>query len=276
MREQTNKTVDVLGIDVSVMRPDKAVNITMNYINRKEPGTVFFHTAESSLRCQSQDWAAKCVNSCDLVLPGDRYMEHALGHASVGEDKQPGRSQFADRYMVKLLARIARDGKGIFVVTDKEEYLQSLKDDLQSIYPEINMDGVVLKDESEPGIEALVNEINGIIPDIIFLCLSPQSQLNLFREYVPMMNTHLLISIEFILPTVLNSQTEVPRWVEALHLTDFYLRTREKIVGSIFRKTILEESEKESEETVQETDDPVQEIDESESEINEENFKGEE
>ena len=269
MKEQTNKTVDVLGIDVSLIRPDKAVNITMNYINRKEPGTVFFHTAESSLLCQSQERAAKCVNSCDLVLPGDRYMEHAIGHTSAEEDRQPGRSQFADRYMVKLLARIARDGKGIFVVTDKEEYLSSLKDDLQSIYPEIIMEGAVMRDESEPGIEALVNEINGIIPDIIFLCLPPQSQLNLFREYVPMMNTHLLISIEFILPTVLNSQTEVPKWIDALHLTDFYLRTREKIVGSIFRKTILEESEKENDEPETETDEP-------ETENNEETFNGEE
>ncbi len=264
MREQSRKTVDVLGVEVSLMRPDKAVNITMNYLQRKETGTVFFHTAESSLFCQSQDWAAGCIDSCDLVLPGDHYIEHAVGHAAFGENRTQGHSHFADRYLIKLLARIARENRTIFVVTDKEDYLESLAEDLKSIYPEITLDGAVLQGDSEPEIEALVNDINGIIPDIIFLCLNTQTQLNLFREYVPMMNTHLVVSTEFILPSVLTSLPVVPKWVEALHLTDFYQGIQEKIMGSIFRKTIMDKIEK---------DDP--DIEDKE-ENNQENPNGEE
>ena len=67
MKEHSFRKVNVLGIDVSVMRPEKAVNLTMDYMRRKGLEVVFFHSAESSLYCQNQSWAAESVQNMQLV-----------------------------------------------------------------------------------------------------------------------------------------------------------------------------------------------------------------
>lgn len=249
MKEHTRKVVDVLGIDVSVVFPEKAVNITMNYINRKELSTVFFHTAESSLFCQSHDWAAQSVDSCNLVLPGDIYMEHAIAHTVFEGESPTGNGQYAEEYLRRLMGRLSRESREIFVVASGEEELETLKEDMKSAYPAITLDGGILSEESELGMENLVNEINGTIPDAVFLCLPPQIQLSMLSEYVPMMNTHLVICIESFKPSVLTGTEVVPKWIETLHLTGIYQwfrkeqKIREKIVGSIFKKTVEETKE---------------------------------
>ena len=251
MKEQTRKVVDVLGIDVSVVIPEKAVNITMNYINRKELSTVFFHTAESSLFSQSHDWAAQCVDSCNLVLPGDIHMEYALAHTVFEGEGPGGNGKYAEDYLRRLMGRLSRESREIFIVVPSQEKLESMREEMTAAYPSIRLDGGVLPEESEVETESLVNEINGTIPDAVFLCLPPHIQLNILKEYVPMMNTHLVICIEDFKPSVLTGARLVPEWVEALHLTGIYQwfrkehRIRERIVGSIFKKTV-EEEKKES------------------------------
>ena len=249
MKEHTRKVVDVLGIDVSVVIPEKAVNITMNYINRKELSTVFFHTAESSLFCQSYDWAAQSVDSSNLVLPGDIYMEHAIAHKVFEGKGATGNGQYAKEYLRRLMGRLSREKREIFVVVSGQEELDAMKEDMMSAYPDITLYGGILPEEAEVDMESLVNEINGMIPDAVFLCLPPESQLRMLKEYVPMMNTHLVICIESFKPTVLTGSEVVPKWIEQLHLTNVYRwirkehRIRESIVGSIFKKTVEEKKE---------------------------------
>lgn len=255
MKEHTRKVVDVLGIDVSVVFPEKAVNITMNYINRKELSTVFFHTAESSLYCQSHEWAAQSVDSCNLVLPGDIYMEHAIAHTVFEGEGSKGNGKFAEDYLRRLMGRLSRESRELFVVASGQEELEALKEEMKSAYPAISLDGGILPEETEVDMESLVNEINGTIPDAVFLCLPPQTQLSMLGEYVPMMNTHLVICIESLKPSVLTGAEIVPKWIETLHLTGLYHwfqkeRTiRDRIVGSIFKKTVEETKESESSET---------------------------
>ncbi|MDO4977097.1 MAG: WecB/TagA/CpsF family glycosyltransferase [Eubacteriales bacterium] len=255
MKEHTRKKVNVFGVDVSVMRPDKAVNITLNYINRKELNKIYFHTAASSLFCQTREWAAQWIDSCDLVFSGDRALEeHTSSKDSVGNPEKSSHDLFADLYIKRLFYRMNKESREIFVIMSTEEHLTALKEYMHESYPEILVEGAVITEGSSAESEKVVNEINGLIPDVVFVCLDSEKQLTLLHEYEAMMNTHLIVGIETIQPMIQTEMEIIPGWVETFHLTAFYKwikkegKIQEQIVHSLFRRTVLKEEDSNTEE----------------------------
>ncbi|MDD7113029.1 MAG: WecB/TagA/CpsF family glycosyltransferase [Lachnospiraceae bacterium] len=253
MREHYFKKVNVLGIDVTVMRPEKAVNVSMELMRKRGMETIFFLSAESSLYCENQPWAAEFIQSCHMVLTGDRHTEMAAAHNQNGEENSQGMGQFANDYLKRLLTKLNREHREIFAVMKHQDYLDSLKAYLTDSYPSIQMNGIVFEDETDGESDKVVNEINANIPDLLFLCLPVEQQLMFIKEYSAMMNTGLCICIESIQPMIRKETEEIPKWMHSLHLDGLYrwMRKEEKvrktIVGSIFKNKVLNDvSEEES------------------------------
>ena len=58
MKDRYHKKANVLGIDVSVMRVDKAVNVSMELMRGKGLPVIYFLSAISSLLCQNNEQSA--------------------------------------------------------------------------------------------------------------------------------------------------------------------------------------------------------------------------
>ena len=63
MKDRYHKKANVLGIDVSVMRVDKAVNVSMELMRGKGLPVIYFLSAISSLLCQNNEQSAEYVTS---------------------------------------------------------------------------------------------------------------------------------------------------------------------------------------------------------------------
>ena len=67
------------------------------------------------------------------------------------------------------------------------------------------------------------------------------------EKHAAMMNTRLCILIESIQPLIRRETEEIPRWVQSLHLEGIYSwfkkeqKIKNTIVGSVFKKKILNE-----------------------------------
>ena len=61
MKDRYHKKANVLGIDVSMMRVDKAVNVSMELMRGKGLPVIYFLSAVSSLLCQNNAGAAEYV-----------------------------------------------------------------------------------------------------------------------------------------------------------------------------------------------------------------------
>ena len=68
MKDRYHKKANVLGIDVSVMRVDKAVNVSMELMRGKGLPVIYFLSAISSLLCQNNEQSAEYVKSCNAIL----------------------------------------------------------------------------------------------------------------------------------------------------------------------------------------------------------------
>lgn len=247
MKEHSSRKVNVLGIDVSMMRAEKAVNLTMDYMRRKGLEVVFFHSAESSLYCQNQPGAAEIVQNCQLVLPGDSHVEMAVRHQRNGSENQKGIGEFADEYLKRLFAKLNKESREIYAVMEKQEHLDSLQEYIGTSYPDIFQNGVVFDMGAGENPGKVVNEINANIPDIVFFCLPVEKQLMFVKEYAAMMNTRLCICIESVQPLISKETENAPAIIKILHLDGIWFRLkresiiRKTVVGSIFKQKVLED-----------------------------------
>ncbi len=256
MKEHSSRKVNVLGIDVSVMRPEKAVNLTMDYMRRKGLEVVFFHSAESSLYCQNQSWAAESVQNMQLVLPGDSHMEMAIRHQRSSSEDRKGIGEFADEYLKRLFGKLNRESREIYAVITKQEHLDSFKEYISSSYPDIFQNGTVFDGENTG---TVLNEINANIPDIVFFCLPVEQQIMFVRDFSSMMNTRLCICIESVQPLISKETESAPAVLRVLHLDELWFRMKREsvikktVIGSIFKQKVLEDAGGEAAEQGQST-----------------------
>ena len=246
MRKQHLKKVNVLGIDVCDIRPEKAVSLSVEAMHSHELDTVFFLSALGYLFCQDEEWAGALINSWQMVFPGDQHTELAVSQQTMVGDN--GLGKFTDEYMKRFFARMHREYREVFAVTGQQERLDELGDYLNKLYPNITFLGIVYEGNTGGAADKVVNEINAHIPDVLLLLLPVEDQMIFLRDYAAMMNTRLCICIESLQPLIVKETGAVPSWIHALHLDALYqwLSKEEKlqrtIAGSIFKKKVNEDN----------------------------------
>lgn len=265
MRDRYHKKANVLGIDVSMMRVDKAVNVSMELMRGKGLPVICFLSAGSSLLCQNDKSVADYVTSCDLVLPGDRHIEMAAHHKQDNGEIPEGIGEFADNYLKRMFSKMNREGRSIYTITEQDIHLESLEEYMDESYHNIEVQGTVMRKETKGEADRIVNEINACIPDVVFVCIPADRQIKFMEKHAAMMNTRLCILIESIQPLIRRETEEVPGWVQRLHLEGIYAwfkkeqKIKNTIVGSVFKKKVLNEvseeaAEKASEQILSEND----------------------
>ena len=222
MKDRYHKKANVLGIDVSVMRVDKAVNVSMELMRGKGLPVIYFLSAISSLLCQNNEQSAEYVKSCNLILAGDRHIEMAVHHRQDNGQIPEGIGEFADNYLKRLFSKINREGRSIYMVMEQESYLESMEEYMEESYRNIEVHGNVMRKETKGEADRIVNEINACIPDIVFVCIPAERQMKFMEKHAAMMNTRLCILIESVQPLIRKETEEIPSWVEKLHLEGIY------------------------------------------------------
>lgn len=253
MKDRYHKKANVLGIDVSVMRVDKAVNVSMELMRGKGLPVICFLSAGSSLLCQNDKAVADYVSSCNLILPGDRHIEMALHHRQDSGEIPEGIGEFADNYLKRLFSKVNREGRSIYTIMEQEEHLEALEEYMEESYHNIDVQGTVIRKETKGEADRIVNEINACIPDIVFVCISADRQIKFMEKHAAMMNTRLCILIESIQPLIRKETEEIPAWVQRMHLEGIYSwfkkeqKIKNTIVGSVFKKKMMNETSEETE-----------------------------
>lgn len=251
MKDRYHKKANVLGIDVSVMLVDKAVNVSMELMRGKGLPVIYFLSAISSLLCQNNEQSAEYVKSCNLILAGDRHIEMAVHHRQDNGQIPEGIGEFADNYLKRLFSKINREGRSIYMVMEQESYLESMEEYMEESYRNIEVHGNVMRKETKGEADRIVNEINACIPDIVFVCIPAERQMKFMEKHAAMMNTRLCILIESVQPLIRKETEEIPSWVEKLHLEGIYSwfkkeqKIKNTIVGSVFKKKVLNEASEE-------------------------------
>lgn len=240
--------VDVLGVNVSAMKADKAVNATWALMKRQGLAKVFFLTAEGSLYCTENPEVAETINRCNLILASDEHTEKAvISDHVVSEDYDPG--NYAREYLKILFDHLNRESGDVYVITETEDQLTSVVEYIGTGWDNLRIKGASVSMDNPDSFEKAINEINGIIPEYVLVCLPFTGQYDFLKGYSAMINAKLCVFVEKLQPIAERETTEVPGFYKKTGLGNFFhwIRNKRKfsdrMIGTAFLRKVNQENQ---------------------------------
>ncbi len=224
MMNENRKTerVRVLGVQVDAMRVDRAINLTNRYLEKHKFEYIVFANTPAALSGQQENLLKEYVDNAALVLPGDGNIEDA---AEVRKWLKDGISYQAE-YFRKLFTRLNKQYAGFYVMAEKEEQLTKIRKIVKEKYNRLQMEDILWQEEES--VDCMLNGINSLSPDILFICGNHERISGFLREHGCKINAGLCFCMEEI---VTDQATEITEWpvAEGAH------RAWEKMGGWISR-----------------------------------------
>lgn len=189
MENQNNyELVPVLGITLDAVSVPRAVEISQSYVENDYFNFVLLADAQLALDGQESEEIQKFAKNADLVLPGDHDIEKAIAMNHEG--------RYLQDYMDALLGVLAEKKKMVCVLCESEEQCEKARAYLQYDYDGLVIKSLVFDKDTEEAMEALVNNINGYLPDMVLPVVSLEKQKKLLLNHMETLGTKLFVSSE--------------------------------------------------------------------------------
>ena len=216
--------VRVLGVQVDSIRADRAVNLTVRYLEKHKFEYIVFANTPAALLGREEAGMEAYIERAALVLPGDANIEDAV---EAGKWLEEGRRYQAE-YFRKLFGRLGKERPFVYLMVDKEDQLSKLHKIMKEKYNRFPAEGILWQEDAS--IDGLVNSINGHAPDILFLCADHEKMSHFLEENACKINAGLCICMEEVVTDV---QCEISDWMHFSKMQKTIFMLKKRISGFI-------------------------------------------
>lgn len=234
-------SVKIMDIDVDMLTKDTFINKINEYLADDHLYVIFFASAESLDRAAKDSEYHNVIDKADLFLPG----EEALLTTHHVDILEAGGMVVSCKSFGDVLGNLEEQGRTIYIMAQNEQEILILKNYCKRMQPGLKVTGSCVYINGIED-EAVVNDINNCLPDMLLVNLHSCFQERWIIEHAPQLNSKICIAIGGVAGLILAEERVMPSWVRKLHLTWFF----EKIVwqqtvkkgfrARIFRKKIVQ------------------------------------
>lgn len=171
----------------------------------------------------------------DMVLPGEKAILSAH-HVDVLET---GGMVVDYRCLMDLVKPLSLRDKKYYLVLRDEKEAKAVYRSMIGLFSKDAVVGVYAAD-GKVSEEALVNDINTKLPDIILLSMDSTGQEEWLKNNKGKVNARLCLVGGSILPLILHDNVHVPRWVRRLRLGGIYRGIMRIPYSHFFRRRIFD------------------------------------
>lgn len=214
--------VKVLGVNVDAIKLDKILNATNLSLNNDGMDIIYFASALTALTAEEEEEFAAFVDSCDLVIPGDKNIERLV----MGKEAESKKVITGRRYLERLLTTLNKNEKSVFFLMETQEQLKMAKRMINTDYPDVIyeqdslVEGMTTEDQ-----DLIVNNINAAAPDVLLLIQNGRVMQDFIENSRTKMNVKLCLCLENLAGSVLDEiilVQQVPGWAKRLHLGKWF------------------------------------------------------
>lgn len=183
--------INVLGIDLNNYSLRESLVLTEKYLQEGPLRTILYVDAKMLVIAGQDARYKECLSKCDLTIINDEGILQALPKINVAKIEDVKES----KYTRILLKKLAYGHKRITLLADSEENLEALSERLLNYRDDLNIVAKVSTDTLKDSTEAMLNQINDIVPDVIISQMEETRQAGLMEESRRMMNCKLWIGL---------------------------------------------------------------------------------
>lgn len=209
--------VKVMDLDVSIMDSATFNKRVEEYLENDQLNILLLATSRLFVEAAEKEGLREMLSAADAIVPCEdtlisMYPPKALEKGGVIVNYQ---------CLSNLLVYLGKKQYTLYMVARNEKELQTVKSFFEySRYNNISVIGGSLESESED--ERIINEINGLAPDILLVDLDTPSQEMWIMEHKTKVNTKLCIGLGGIIQQILAGYGKVPQVLYTLHLDGIY------------------------------------------------------
>ena len=183
--------VNILGVNIDKVNIDEAVDRIFEMLDERKCHSVFTPNSEIILEAYKDHKFSEVLNSADLltadgigVVYASKILGNPIGERAAGFDIACG-----------VIDRISESGHRLYLFGGKPGVAERAKKNLEEKYPFIQIVGTrngYFQDDESPRI---VNEINSVGAEIVFVCLGAPKQEKWIRENQDKLRARVLMGI---------------------------------------------------------------------------------
>lgn len=188
-----SKRVQVLGIDIDNHTVRENMFLLEEYVNSDGLNFVCVVTPDLLVEAYENVDVSELLEQMDMCLIGDvailEVLEEPYG-------QQAGEIQSRE-LEENFLSALIRKRKSVYWLSDDESDLEHLKVYMEQHYPKLNIAGIYTGSMDEDKIDALVNDINSVAPDVILLQTAYTSRLQTMWQVKNQLNAKLCVGLSY-------------------------------------------------------------------------------
>ncbi len=208
--------VKVMDLDVNIMDSAAFNKKVEEYLKSDQLNILLLATSRLFVEAGEDEGLRKMLSFADAIVPG----EETLASMYPPDALQKGGVIVNYSCLSDLLIYLSKSHYTLYVVTHDEKKLKTIKAFFEYSKYNISVVGGRLEQEYEDAL--IINEINGMAPDILLVDLDTPLQEKWIMEHKTKVNVKLCVGLGGIMQQMLAGYGKVPSIFYTLHLDGVY------------------------------------------------------
>lgn len=201
-------TVNILGVNISMLDMDSTVERIMNMMEESGNHAVFTPNSEIVMNAYKDEDFKSIINSASLrtadgigLVYASRIVGKPIKERTAGFD-----------VAMKLVERMAKEGKSLFLFGSKPGVAERAGEILQKKTPGLKIAGTQNGYFTDGDTEAIVSKINSSGADVVFVCLGSPKQEQWIAENKDKLWCKVMMGLGGTLDAVTGDMPRAPEW----------------------------------------------------------------
>lgn len=173
------KKIDIMGIELDNYTVREAVMQVETYLSGDMLNTVESVSMRMLIESENDPVVREVLSMLDLAVIGEKEIIQAAGVPTMQRMQETEENDFT----YEFFKRIERNKRSVFLLGETEHRIAGIKRELAEAFPKLIFAGEYALENCVGDLEAVINEMNAMTPDIIVSILPTPLQEHFFAEH---------------------------------------------------------------------------------------------
>ena len=168
------KQINVLGVSLKDYNVRESMRRITLYLNNGVCNTIDFITHDSLLSAAESPELKESIEAMDMTI----FVTNDILVAGNASNRLREREINGNIFLKTFLRKLSKEGRSVYLISDDGAKFNKLVNSLKNLSPEINIIGQAECDNSDSRSDAVINEVNACVPDVVFVYMkSPNAEI---------------------------------------------------------------------------------------------------
>ena len=207
------RKINLMGIPLKDMFLRESLQQVEEFLKNGALNSVIYLNIPLLVKAQKDPDISNWIQQADITVFGDKEILDACSITARNRIEEA--ENFA--FLTSLLSKLAYKRYSVYLISDSEQGLDKLDADLNTIRDDLNIVGEVVYGTDEDHNAGAINDINSVVPRVIFMRSSEKLCMQLMAKDRHMINSEVMVYLPEDLNIASRKKTVKEKFVQKIY-----------------------------------------------------------